>query len=866
MASHRPRRLPRPNFLGLAATLGACPATAIAQNGDVKDEAQPDLIAHLEIPDAPVLSPEQALEAFDLLPGFRIDLVAAEPLVEDPVSIVFDERGRLWVVEMRSYMPNADGHGEEIPTSRIQILEDRNADGVFEHATTFLDGLVMPRAIAPTHGGALLIEPPSLFFCPDEDRDGVADGKIDLGIDLGSFENPEHAPNGLIRTIDNRFALSDGSVLIEFDGRRATAISTPSHGQWGVAMDDFGRLFYTPNSESLRGDLLPKEYALRNPRQRWLEGVNWKVGLDTATFPVRVTPGVNRGYRPDTLRSDGTLSNLTAACGPVFNRGPLLGAEFAGDAFICEPAANAVKWLDVTEENGLPVARNALSDREFLASTDERFRPVALAIGPDGALYVADMYRGVIQHKTYMTTFLRKQVEERGLAAPIGLGRIWRITPEDRPPQPPRRVGGDLASLVEDLGDANGTVRDLAQRVLLEEHAGDRGLPRHLEQVVAASRDPLERLHAAWAVAGLPLDASSRTVALAMLSADEPDLRAAGVRMLERSLGTRDAFDAEPLASIERLMDDPDRMVRAQVALSLGAAGPRRVALLSAMACRDGDDRFIRSAILSAAHGVEPRLLAALVAERLGCDAADRATLDRRLRPMIAGLGSFILRGSETETGALLATIAAAGAEQPEIARWLAAPLAEHLRLDSPSPRTMTLPEEPTGWTAIVAAQRDGIPQLAACDARIDWPGKGTATAAAPRRLTAEEQRRFAQGKRLYIHCMGCHGIDGEGMGGTYPPLNGSTIVLGSPGILTRVLLHGIEGPVAVGGRTWDSAMVGAPVRGNDELAAIMTYVRRAWENNADPVDAAEVLRVKRATAGRLAPWTIAELEALEAP
>ncbi|MGA1399586.1 MAG: c-type cytochrome, partial [Phycisphaerales bacterium] len=130
----------------------------------------------------------------------------------------------------------------------------------------------------------------------------------------------------------------------------------------------------------------------------------------------------------------------------------------------------------------------------------------------------------------------------------------------------------------------------------------------------------------------------------------------------------------------------------------------------------------------------------------------------------------------------------------------------------------------------------------------------------------ATEQRRFAQGKRLFIHCMGCHGADGEGMGGTYPPLNGSPLVLGEPGILARVLLHGLEGPVTIGDRTWESAMVKAPFRTNDELAAVMTYIRRAWENNADPVDAAEVARVKQATAGRLAPWTIAELETIEAP
>ena len=855
------------SMLPAAAAAAVLTTTSSAlQQGDRAGEVQPDVIAELAIPEAPVLSPPEALESFEVHPGFRIDLVAAEPLVEDPVSIVFDERGRLWVVEMRSYMPNADGHGEEVPTSRIQILEDRDGDGRFEHATTFLDGLVMPRAIAPTHGGALLIEPPSLYFCPDEDGDGVADSKIDLGVALGSFENPEHAPNGLIRTIDNRFALSDGSVIIEFDGRRATAIPVPSHGQWGVAMDDVGRLFYTPNSESLRGDLLPKEYAARNPRQNWLEGVNWKVGRDSAVFPIRVTPGVNRGYRPETLRDDGTLRNLTGACGPVFNRASLLGADFAGDAFICEPAGNCVKWLDVGEENGIPVARNALADREFLASTDERFRPVALAIGPDGALYVADMYRGVIQHKTYMTTFLRKQVDDRGLAAPIGLGRIWRIAPEDHPPVPPRRLPTDADRLLASLGDPNGAVRDLAQRVLLERHWPNRGLSRRLEQVVATSPDPVERLHAAWASTALPLDASSASIAMLLVNAEEPDLRAAGVRMLERRLGMRETFDATALEAIEALADDPDRMVRAQAALSLGSAGPRRVALLTDMACRDGDDRFIRSAILNASAGLEPRLLDALVGERLVVEDQDRDALDRRLRPVISALGAFMLRGDGDDALDLLERLSAIAAGQPAIAAWLVEPLAGHLRLGSPSPRTLSLPRAPEGWPDAVAALSNEIPKLADCDARIAWPGKGEEAAAPPRRLAADEQRRFAKGKRLFIHCMGCHGHDGLGMGGTYPPLDGSPIVLGDSGVLARVLLHGLEGPVTRDGVTWDNAMVKAPFRTDEELAAVMTYLRRAWGNTADPVSPDDVARVRRETAGRTTPWTLEELEGAVRP
>lgn len=836
---------------------------AVAQRGDVAEEPQPDVLRDLVVPPAPVRAPEDALATFEVLPGFRVDLVAAEPLVDSPVAIAFDERGRLWVLEMRSYMPDADGAGEEEPTSRIRILEDRDADGRFDHATTFLDGLIMPRAVAPTHGGALLIEPPSLFFCPDADGDGVAEQKIDLGVDLGAFENPEHGPNGLLRTIDNRFALSDGTALISFDGRAATSIPCPPHGQWGVAMDDVGRLFYTPNSESLRGDLLPKEHALRNPRQRWLEGVNWPVGEETAVFPIRVTPGVNRGYRPGTLREDGTLANLTAACSPVFNRADRLGPDLAGDAFICEPAAHCVKWLELSERDGLPVARNALRDREFLASTDERFRPVALAIGLDGALYVADFHRGVIQHKTYMTTFLREQIDARGLATPIGLGRIWRVAREDHPPEPPRELPLDRDGLVSMLGDSNGTVRDLAQRLLIERFAGDPALPAILAGIADSSGDPRERLHAAWTHEGV--EASSGWNPAGLLVAPEPALRAAAIRILERRRPAAVPLDDATIDAIWRLAEDPDRLVRAQLALALADSGPRRVELLTALSRRDGDDRIIRSAIVNSACGAEARLLDSLIRERLVASDADLAALEIRLGPVIRELGGLLLLGSDEEVLALLDRLSSTAVDAPEVAAWLLAALVEHLRLDSPTPRSLTIPREPDGWSAMLAARRDAMPRLAGCDAQLRWAGKESATAPA-RVLTASEQRRFADGKRLYVQCLGCHGADGEGVGGTYPPLNGSPVVLGSPGILARVLLHGLEGPVTIGNRTWNGAMVKAPLRSDEELAAVMTYVRRAWGNAADPVAPAEVARVRQATAGRAAPWTISELEAIDAP
>jgi hypothetical protein len=187
-----------------------------------------------------------------------------------------------------------------------------------------------------------------------------------------------------------------------------------------------------------------------------------------ATFPGRVTPGINRGY--NTLDKDGKLMSVTAACGPVIYRGGLFPEEFRGDAFIAEPSGNLIKRIKLTEKDGAIKGSNAYEGTEFLVSTDERFRPVNLFNGPDGALYVVDLYRGILQHRTYVTSFLRKQIEERKLGDGIGLGRIWRIVP-DGAPKANFKSGLATATteqLVEKLNDASGWTRDTAQRLLVE--------------------------------------------------------------------------------------------------------------------------------------------------------------------------------------------------------------------------------------------------------------------------------------------------------------------------------------------------------------------------------------------------------------
>ena len=228
-----------------------------AQRGDKAGEAQPDLPPDLEVPAAPPLAPDAARDSLQVAAGFRVELVAAEPLIQDPICMSFDADGRIWVVEMRSFMPDVDGHGELEPTSRVVVLEDDDGDGRMDRSRVFLDKLVLPRALALVDGGLLLIEPPNMWFHEDKDGDGRADTKELIAEGFGAgLVNPEHAANGLLHGLDNWIYMAnhplrlkrrpDGSWLQE---------PTLTSGQWGLSMDDRGRLFFNYNSDFLRSNL-----------------------------------------------------------------------------------------------------------------------------------------------------------------------------------------------------------------------------------------------------------------------------------------------------------------------------------------------------------------------------------------------------------------------------------------------------------------------------------------------------------------------------------------------------------------------------------------------------------------------------------
>jgi mono/diheme cytochrome c family protein len=453
----------------------------------------------MDVPDAPPLSADDALKSFRIAPGFRLEIAAAEPLIEDPVTVNWDGDGRMWVVEMRGYMPNVDGKGEEqLKIGRVSVLTDEDGDGRMDKSVVFLDKLIMPRALSLVKGGVLISEPPTLWYCQDTDGDFKCDKKTKV-LDYARVGPVEHTDNALLPGMDNWLYNAKSSRRLRVVDGKIEETKSLGRGQWGMSMDNYGRLVYTTNSNYLHGDWTICHNL----------GDKYKIGIgDKDVWSIRVNPGVNRGYSKGQLREDGRLAKITGISGPGFYRAAQYPKEYQGGIFITEPCANVVTFFQVEDKvSSLSFKHQTYADpdwekREFLASTDERFRPVSLATGPDGCMYVVDLYRGILQHKVYVTSFLRKQIIERGLDKPVGLGRIYRIVHEatGRDTSKPALENADSATLVKSLSHNNGWRRDTAQRLLVQRGA-DANSAGELRKLLASDNE-LARIHALWTLQG----------------------------------------------------------------------------------------------------------------------------------------------------------------------------------------------------------------------------------------------------------------------------------------------------------------------------------------------------------------------------
>jgi putative membrane-bound dehydrogenase-like protein len=502
---------------------------------------------------------------------------------------------------MRDYPSGVDGH----PGGRVRVLEDTDGDGRYDKSSIFLDELKYPTSVFTWRAGALVLVAPDLMYAEDRDGDGRADHTEVLFTGFAPG-NPQHLANGLVWGLDNwiygangdsggRVRATAGGEAFGIGGRDfrlrpATGEFEPIEGftQFSRPRDDWGNWFGCSNANPFWQYVLSDHYLRRNAHVAPPEG----------RMPVSDNPGVAPVYPLSRLlerfNDPHTANRFTSACGATIYRDELLGAGYSGNVFISEPVHNLVHREIVTSDGERVVSHRAADEQrsEFLASSDNYFRPTTIKTGPDGALWIADMYRYVIEHPEWIPDEMQQQLD---LRAGSDKGRIYRIYPHGVTPRPmPKLATLDAAGLAAELESPNGWVRDKAQQLLIERGGSD-AVPA-LENLVRTASRPTARLHALCTLDGLV--AVRESVLVAALADPHPGVRRHAVRIAETHVDKSPAI----ADAVVRLADDADPQVRLQLAYSLGEwTSPAAGEALGRLAVRDANDLWITAAALSSA-------------------------------------------------------------------------------------------------------------------------------------------------------------------------------------------------------------------------------------------------------------------------
>jgi putative membrane-bound dehydrogenase-like protein len=585
---------------GWLKTLAAGPAATDATLA----AASPAGAQHDEFP--PALEPQQALATIAVPAGLRVELVAAEPLVMDPIDIAWGPDGRLWVVEMGDYPRGLDDRGQA--GGRVRFLQDTDGDGRYDRSTLFLDGLPFPTTVMPWRDGVLIGAAPDLLWARDTDGDGRADERQVLYTGFGEG-NQQHRVNGLRFGLDNWIYLangdSDGQIrslktgaVVDVRGRdlrirpdEGLVDAQTGRAQFGRNRDDWGNWFGGNNSNPMWYYALEDHYVRRNAF----------LAAPRATVAVSEQPGAAPVFpRSRTLlrfNEPDKANRFTSACSPNIYRDDVLGAAYAGNALVCEPVHNLVHREVMQRRGVLFVSRRAASEQhsEFLASTDNWFRPTAVHTGPDGALYVVDMYRLVIEHPQWIPEQWQRKLD---LRAGHDRGRIYRVVPaEGSLRRVPRLDQLSTAELVTVLESRNGPLRDLAQQMLLW-RADAEAIPL-LRAMLRSSGSALARLHALCTLDGLA--ALAEADLLCGLADEHPGVRRHALRLADAQ---RLATSAALRRAVLELHQEADSQVQMQLAYTLGACDePQAAALLVELSVRHADDEYLLAAVFSSLHG-----------------------------------------------------------------------------------------------------------------------------------------------------------------------------------------------------------------------------------------------------------------------
>lgn len=552
-------------------------------------------------------SPAASLKSMQPRSWMKVELVASEPLIADPVAFDWGPDGSLWVAEMGDYPNGAtwSGPGDPLgePGGRIKRLTDTNGDGTYDRATLFLDKVPFPTGVKAWRGGVLVSAAPSVFYAEDTDDDGVADKRETLfeGFAEG---NQQHRVNGLRWGLDNWLYLANGDsggtiksvksgksidirgrdLRIRPDTGDIEAISGQT--QSGRNRDDWGNWFGGNNSNPMWHYALDDAQLRRNPHFA-PPGVRHAVSNQPGAAPIFPTSRTLARF------NDFDKTNrFTSACSPIIYRDDLLYDRRSAHAFICEPVHNLVHREAVTQSGATFSSRRAVDaqDSEFLASSDNWFRPTMVRTGPDGALWIADMYRLVIEHPEWIPIDWQKRID---LRAGHDRGRIYRVYPTaSKPRDVPGLAELETLGLVDALTSPNGWVRDTAQQMLLWRNDDTAVAP--LQELAKTDGNHLARLHALCTLDGLDkLDAACVASAL---QTKHPGLRRHAVRLAAPVLN-----DEPRLAAlVAKAAADEDDLLRVQVAYALGSWNNTAAeAALAELLLGSADAPYVRAAAMS---------------------------------------------------------------------------------------------------------------------------------------------------------------------------------------------------------------------------------------------------------------------------
>jgi putative membrane-bound dehydrogenase-like protein len=546
-------------------------------------------------------TPEASLRSIRTHPGFEVELVASEPLVQSPIAFAWGPDGKLWVVEMGDYPLGLDNKGK--PGGRIKYLEDTDGDGRYDKATVFLDGLSFPTNVLPWRKGVLVTCAPDILYAEDTKGAGKADVRVPLftGFVPG---NPQHRVNGLVWGLDNWIYCANGdsggrikSVKTgkEIDLRGRDLRIRPDDGaldaqsgqtQYGRNRDDWGDWFGCNNSNPMWHFVLADHYIRRNPH----------LAAPDPRVPVSVTPGASAVYPISRtlprFNDPHGFNHFTSACSAIVYRDELFGPAFRNSTFVSEPVHNLIH-REVLSASGVTFTSRRAPDEqksEFLASSDNWFRPTSIQTGPDGALWFADMYRAVIEHPEWIPADWQKRLD---LRAGQDKGRIYRVFPVgSKPRRVPRLDQLDTAGLVAALDSPNGWQRDTVQQMLLWRQ--DAAAVPLLEKLSTDCPRPLGRLHALCTLDGL--DALTPALLGRALADEHPGVRRHAVRLCEGRLSQAPELGD----ALVKLVEGADTQVRMQLAYTLGEwADPRAGDALGRLALRAAGDRYLTAAVMS---------------------------------------------------------------------------------------------------------------------------------------------------------------------------------------------------------------------------------------------------------------------------